>query len=132
MNCALGSDFRVKDMETGYLRGACEINWRDRWSSKKVRRQCGVKVDLIGSIKSENVLGWCGHTVSVDIGRIAKILHRNDVVANRRGKPRIRWKGKMWKYLGTRGIRWEEGMRIAGERQNRNLFMSWPLTAIRI
>lgn len=113
-----GQKSRVRAVEMGYLRSACRVTWRDRWSNERVLRQCGMKVDVIGMIK-KNVLRWFGHMERMESGRMTKRVYMCDVEdGRRRGRPRVRWKDRVREYVMREGgIGWDGGLLLAGDRQ---------------
>lgn len=53
-----GQKLRLRAVQECYLRRACEVTWRERWSSERGRRQCDEELDVTGS-SARNV--WPGY-----------------------------------------------------------------------
>lgn len=45
-----GKKSRLRAVEMRYLRSACRVTWRDKWSNERVRKQYGV-ADVTGQIE---------------------------------------------------------------------------------
>ena len=111
-----GQKSRLRAVEMGYLRSACGVTWRDRWTNERVRRQCGIEVDAIGQVKRK-VLQWFGHMERMGSERLTKKVYSSEVQGvRRRGRPRARWKDKVKEYMEEGGLDWEEGLEMTGDR----------------
>ena len=81
---------RVRALGMSYLRSACGVTWRDRWTNEQICRQCGVEVDAIGMVK-RNVLRWFGHMERMEDERLTKRVYRSEVGGvGRSGRPKKR------------------------------------------
>ena len=107
---------RVRAVEMNYLRSACGVTWRDRQTNEEVRRRCGVEVDVLESVKRNN-LRWFGHMERMESERMTKRVYESEVEGQRgRGRPNMRWKDGVRKYMNEGGAGWGEGRRLTGDR----------------
>ncbi len=107
---------RVRGVELSYLRSTCEVTWRDRLTKEEVRERCGVDVDVLESV-IRNTLRWFSHVEHMGSERLIKKVYESKVEGQRgRGKPRVRWKDGIERYMSEGGVGWEEGRQLTGNR----------------
>ena len=107
---------RLRGVEMSYLRSACGVTWRDRLTNVEVRERCGVGVDVLESVK-ENTLRWFGHMERMGSERMTKRVYESEVEGQRgRGRPRVRWKDGVERYMCEGGVGWEEGCQLTEDR----------------
>ncbi|KAK4324863.1 hypothetical protein Pmani_004513 [Petrolisthes manimaculis] len=83
---------RVRGVEMSYLRSSCGVTWRDKLTNEEVRERCNVDVDVLESVKRNN-LRWFGHIERIGSERLVKKVYESEVEGWRgRGRPRTRWK----------------------------------------
>ena len=119
-----GNKSRVRAVEMSYLRGACGVSWRNRMTNEEVKELCGVDTDVIEKVE-RNTLRWFGHVERMESDRLTKRVYESGVEGGRvRGRPRVRWRDGVAGYLRERGVSWEEGRQMTGDRMMWRRFVS--------
>ena len=111
-----GYKSRVRAVEMNYLRGACGVTWRDRLTNEEVKERCGVSVDVTEKIR-RNTLRWFGHVERMESESLTKRVYVSEVDGVRgRGRPRLRWRDGVERYMREGGLSWGEGRQMTGDR----------------
>ena len=111
-----GYKSRVRAVEMSYLRGVCGVTWRDRLTNEEVKERCGVNVDVLEKVK-RNTLRWFGHVERMESENLTKRVYMSGVVGGRgRGRPRLRWRDGVERYMREGGVSWEEGRQMTEDR----------------
>ena len=82
----------------------------------EAKEHCVVNVDVTEKIR-RNTLRWFGHVERMESESLTKRVYVSEVDGDRgRGRPRLRWRDGVEKYLGEGGLSWGEGRQMTGDR----------------
>ena len=107
---------RVEVFEMKGLRSASGVRRIEKIRNTRIKEMCNWNKGLMNRVE-QGILRWFGHVCRMNEERMVGKVFRSEVEGIRgRGRPKGRWMDEVRELVRHRGLNVEEGMRLAGRR----------------